>query len=398
MKKADNNNNLIYIIGDYNLYFFDYRVKQSTQKFYNELFKNGAFPLIDRPTRITEKTASIIDNIVTNDVFNESLKKGIIKSDISDHFPIFFSINIKPKVLPNERTTFLKRFYNEANLLSFYEQLSLLHWKDINTSSDVNFAYNQFFKSFYEVYDVNFPKCEINLKTKSVKSPWITNTLRKSSKVKQKLYIKYLKEKTIESKTIYKKYAREFEKIRKNLKKKYYSDLLMRYECDSKRTWQILREITGKTKIKSCALKNGIKISYDPREIAIEQNKLFVTIGPNLARNIPNIKKTSDISSIALANLDFLELSFEEFETAFSALKPNKASGFDDINSNVIKNSYKIIKDVLFKIFSLSIRQGIFPDQFKIAKITPIFKGGDLTNINNYRPISVLPVFSKVLE
>ena len=56
------------------------------------------------------------------------------------------------------------------------------------------------------------------------------------------------------------------------------------------------------------------------------------------------------------------------------------------------------MKNILFHVFKVSIEQGIFPDSLKLAKVTPIFKSGDKYNVSNYRPISILPVFSKVLE
>ncbi|XP_065681386.1 uncharacterized protein LOC136095091 [Hydra vulgaris] len=79
-------------------------------------------------------------------------------------------------------------------------------------------------------------------------------------------------------------------------------------------------------------------------------------------------------------------------------LKTNKAVGPYDINCNIVINSYDTIKHILLKVFKCSKNQGIFRDQLKIAKITPIFKGGEPSNVSNYRPISTLSVFSKILE
>nr|XP_047122798.1 uncharacterized protein LOC124806174 [Hydra vulgaris] len=84
------------------------------------------------------------------------------------------------------------------------------------------------------------------------------------------------------------------------------------------------------------------------------------------------------------------ELSFKEFEVALNSLKRNKAIGADEINGNVIIDCFDILKHVLFKVFKASINQEIFPEQLKVAKITPIFKEGDRSNISNYRSISVL--------
>ena len=92
------------------------------------------------------------------------------------------------------------------------------------------------------------------------------------------------------------------------------------------------------------------------------------------------------------------DLTTKEFETAFKPLKHNKAAGIDIINSNIVLDTYDEIKDILFLIFKTSLQQGTFPNKLKIAKVTPLFKLGDAENVTKYRPISVLPVFSKILE
>ena len=96
--------------------------------------------------------------------------------------------------------------------------------------------------------------------------------------------------------------------------------------------------------------------------------------------------------------MEYKDLTFEEFEKAFKSVKHNKAAGHDDIDSNVIIKVYDEISYPLFMIFHSSFNEGIFPEQLKVAKVSPIFKVGNIEEIGNYRPISVLPIFSKVLE
>jgi hypothetical protein len=137
----------------------------------------------------------------------------------------------------------------------------------------------------------------------------------------------------------------------------------------------------------------------DNKTIANEFNKFFTTVGPSLAEKIPEIQtKFTEYLTPSTQNLEFSELQFDEFEKALMSLKRNKAVGVDDLNGNIIIDSLEPLKNVLYLVFKASLQQGIFPDKLKIAKITPIFKSGELTNVSNYRPISVLPVFSKVLE
>ena len=78
------------MIGDFNMNRLKYHENAETKYLYDNIFENGAIPIINRPTGISEHLASLIDNILTTDIFNNSLKKGIIQSGVSDHFPIFF--------------------------------------------------------------------------------------------------------------------------------------------------------------------------------------------------------------------------------------------------------------------------------------------------------------------
>ena len=91
------------------------------------------------------------------------------------------------------------------------------------------------------------------------------------------------------------------------------------------------------------------------------------------------------------------QLSLEEFKTELFSLKKNKTAAYDDMDSNVLLNCYDEIKNS-FYIFSRSLSTGIVTDALKIATITPIFRANDKSLLRNYRPISVLPIFSKMLE
>ena len=119
----------------------------------------------------------------------------------------------------------------------------------------------------------------------------------------------------------------------------------------------------------------------------------------NLAAKIPH--GTTDFESY-LPNITtiFREncLTEEEFKNAFFSLKTNKSPDHDNIHVNVIRNLYNELKTLLMNVFNLSLNTGIFPDRMKVPKVTPIFKKGEKSCISNYRPISVLPCFSKILE
>ena len=157
------------------------------------------------------------------------------------------------------------------------------------------------------------------------------------------------------------------------------------------------------TEKKSSSLPKAIKtkqgITKKEIEIAKEFNKYFTSVDTALASKIPVVTKdVSEYLPQCNASMEHKELSFQEFEKAFKTLKRNKAIGYDGLNGNIIMDVYDSIKVILFKIFKASLEEAVFPEKLKIAKVIPVFKKGDKENIENYQPISILPVFSKVLE
>ena len=164
-----------------------------------------------------------------------------------------------------------------------------------------------------------------------------------------------------------------------------------------------MTEITGKCKVSSGRFPKSIYVNERSikknNRIAEELNKYFTNVGPNLVSKIQNTSKIfEDFLFPIQKNMEHKDLTFEEFEKAFKLVKHNKAAGHDDIDSNVIIKVYDEISYPLFMIFHSSFNEGIFPKQLKVAKVSPIFKVGNIEEIGNYQPISVLPILSKVLE
>ena len=134
---------------------------------------------------------------------------------------------------------------------------------------------------------------------------------------------------------------------------------------------------------------------FDKKEITETYNSYFVNVGPNLAATILESKTSFQnyIHSDGTINLTGLRL-----ENAFASLKTDKSSGYDDISADVVKRVSDEIFVILKHISNISLAKGVFPDKLKIARITPTFKKGHNTLVTNYRSISVLLCFSKLLE
>ena len=164
-----------------------------------------------------------------------------------------------------------------------------------------------------------------------------------------------------------------------------------------KRTWATMKEIIGSKRSNGASFPKRLVVNnfeiFDQMTIAENFNNFFSEIGPKLASKIPD----SIISFEHFLQGDYQILE-EKPVTDDELNEAIKSSGYDEISSDVIKHISPLIFDPLKYIFNLSLEKGIFPDQLKIAKVTPLFKKGDNASMDNYRPISVLPCFSKILE
>ena len=125
----------------------------------------------------------------------------------------------------------------------------------------------------------------------------------------------------------------------------------------------------------------------------------FISVGPNLANKIPNQTK-SPLSYLGgrLPNTIFLEpVSDEEVEGIVNNVK-NSAPGYDEITASILKFSLPVIRSPLTHILNLPLLEGVFPNELKIANVLPLYKADDDMLFNNYRPVSVLSVLSKVFD
>ena len=170
-----------------------------------------------------------------------------------------------------------------------------------------------------------------------------------------------------------------------------------------KKTWDTIKEVIGKTKtfkndIPKRMVIDGIE-TFDQNKIANGFNKYFTEIGPTLTSSITaSFKVFKQFMNVSKTILQEYALQDQELEEAFNSLKSNKSPGFDDISSSVVNFCISGIFNPLKHIFNLSLQTGIFPNGMKIVRVSPILKKDEEFLFTNYRPISVLPCFSKVLE
>ena len=408
LTKLDKWDKPCYIMGDFNINLLKYDCCNFANHFFNQLSSSGYMPLITKPTRITKSTATLIDNIFTNNLSRTEHSSGILINDISDHLPIFtiteYNILDQHGTM-TESNRYSTRKISTKSLESFSRKLQSFDWRSVLSKNDPTESYTVFLEEFFGLYDRFFPiKNNKSNSSKRSNNQWISKGLKKSSKRKEALYKKFLKNPTQQNEQAYKRYRNKLNHLIRIAKKRYYSEKFSQARNDTKSTWNTINDLLGRKK--SCNalprtfLNNNNDEVSDPKLIANEFNDFFVNVGPNLAKKFSResdefykFLKGSYNDSMFLYNTNC-----EEITKVIDKMACKSSCGVDGISSKVVKYVAQYISIPLSHIFNLTFTTGKIPNDMKVALVTPVYKASEQNVFSNYRPISVLPCFSKILE
>ena len=203
--------------------------------------------------------------------------------------------------------------------------------------------------------------------------------------------IKYSRTRTSEIR--YKTYKNKLTSILRAAEKQYYSRILADAKGDTKSTWRILNAVNN-NKIGTNELPSQFECK---QSIADEFNNFFVSVGPNLAKNITVIDGAAsiyDYMGYQNRNSMFVHPVTEiEIINVVKCCKPKNSKDCNDISMYVVKKVINEIAKPLSHVFNLSFSSGVFPSDMKIAMVIPLFKNGTKSDFSNYRPISLLSQF-----
>lgn len=269
---------------------------------------------------------------------------------------------------------------------------------------------NQSFENFFDLHNflINTIKTETKKVTKITKStykkPWASKKLEKLCRSRKK-YSKLLYR--FPQNNFYSEKCEELSfSIKREVydcKKEYYSHLCDRNIGNSKELWKISKELmynrrTVLDNMNKIELLVDGKLTDNKKKIADVANKFFVDVGKE--------KFTEVLLNFEFESRPFCTDEMEMFEPTdekemleiLRSLENNKARGIDNISTEFLKTNVKFFSNHLTKFVNESFNKGFFPDSLKHAKVKILFKTGNPAEINNYRPISILSVFSKVYE
>jgi hypothetical protein len=219
---------------------------------------------------------------------------------------------------------------------------------------------------------------------------------------KIKLYKNYVRTKNLDDLEKFKNFRNIYNRLVRVVKKEYYHNRVENCK-NPKMVWDMYNELTNRN-VSSKSLNelniNGT-ISKDDLEISEHFNDFFSSVGPAIAESIPitNIDPMNFLNYPEnIPSLDFGEIGPVFISDIIKTFEPKKSVDMDGISMHLLKYIDSAIAVPLAHVFNLSLRSGIFPDKLKMSRVIPIFKSGDSTIPDNYRPISLVNAFGKILE
>lgn len=198
--------------------------------------------VISVPTRVTQTTEATLDLCITSfDI--DDVKPCVLKSDVSDHFPIFCFLPGNSSPCSNEEH--LERIYSERNVAKFADLVSNFNWTVVMKETDSNKSYNIFISSFMSLYNQCFP-LKPRKKRRKLRKPWITTELYERIKFRERLFQLFLNTKDECDLREYKKTRNKLNKDIKRAKAEYYINKFLSSASNSRVLWDTFKEIVNK--------------------------------------------------------------------------------------------------------------------------------------------------------
>ena len=388
---------LCYLMGDYNLNLLNVGLHEPTNDFLNQMYSFSLIPVITKPTRITESSATLIDNIFTNDI-KADVKSGILYTDISDHFPIFMIID---HASFSRTSTFIEiTDMKEENINTFENKLNDCDFSSVLECDNAEEAYTALHTIIINAYNVAFPRKKIKIGYRN-RLPWLTPAMKISIRNKNKLYVKSKKHCNEQNRKSYRDYRTALNRVLTKAERNYYEYRLNKNKGDLAKSWRVLKEVIGSKR--DCTDTNKFTVGNrevtDKLEIANLFNNYFINIGPSLDKKIPDNVRSPlyYMPSCNKESLYFQPVCSEEILSLTKQLK-NSSAGPDSLSPSLLKRTIRHYIDPLVHVLNLSLQSGEVPEELKVSNIIPLFKEGDVKSVNNYRPISLLSALSKLFE
>lgn len=377
----------ILILGDFNIDFdssTDYVLN-----FNNSLKMYGLEHNIHIPTRITSRSSSTLDNIIANpNLLNYT--SGVCDPLIGDHLGTFAIVESK-NITQRGTEKCLRRCITEKSLQQFSNSLNNINWNNLNltyiNSLDItNILINQLTGKVNECFPLKY----ITSHSKGLK--WFNRDLKKMRSEVLKLK-KRTKLSNLNSDWMaYTDKKKQYRVALKNAKKNAYAETIESSDNKIKTIWKLVNNTRNSKK------KNEIISSLSPNEL----NSFFSTIADKVSNNLedPDIHPLEYLNKQPKPSSSFFMSPITEIDVrlAINQIKNSTCLDHYGLSIKMIKMNIEPLITPLTLLYNKCLEEGNFPSPLKISKLIPIHKKGDIDCPDNFRPIAIVPIISKIFE
>ena len=377
-----------FIMGDLN---FDYKLDESLSS--NPLYyienAYGYTQMITEVTRKTAKTESIIDVLLTS---NPELhtKSGTVKYALSDHYLIQSIIT-----LPSKNACQVSQSHNEVSYRDFKQFDHHSFTEDIKNANeqfvklDNDITWEMWKNKFLDICNKHVPLIKVRLKTR--KNPWITPDIVKMMYERDHLHARAVK---YGDPILMDSYRKLRNRITSEIEKKkfeHFSNMNNVCKRNPRKIWEELKSV----------LPDKINFKSIPKNLNADTfNKYFVDAPQILNSKFP--KEPEELywkGSESIYTFKFKEITAHDVMKYFSNLPDKSGGDVLGFDRKLLEIAAPYIAESLCLVINMSLASGCFHDDWKFARVTPVYKqAGNINFPGNYRPISVIGHIAKMIE
>lgn len=395
--KADNHP--IMILGDINVDCL--KNDHANKQLNNVLISHNIERLNIPPTRITPNSSSSIDCICTN-LHSKHIENKVFHTGLSDHTAQLCIAHLKNSSENTNHKKVLNRSFCQNNLNTFNSLLLEENWNEVLNAPTAEEAYNKFISIVTMAMEQACPLRKIRTKKKVKNKHFADNQARMLKENFLQILLKYEKSNNDQDKYDLTKAKKEYDMKLRALRQEASAQFIHNAENKTKALWKLINnERQDKTAgQQTFKLEIDGQLENNTNNIANYMNEFFTSIAEMTVRNNPRQLK-NPYPTVSTTDHDLQHFQYanpKEIYNIIKNLKTKTSSAIDNISTKVLKHCKNSLTLPLTCIVNKSLSQGQFPSALKLAKVFPKHKTGSKTIVSNYRPISIIPTFSKILE
>nr|CAI5819984.1 unnamed protein product [Callosobruchus analis] len=355
------------------------------------------------PTRVcidknNKRTSSSIDYMATN-LEQSRYHSEVINPNLADHFAHLFSIKLVEKYRL-DKISYKSRNMSTDNLNRFGQLVAQTDWSPLYELS-INNAFIYFIDSLSWCLDSSCPLKVINKPVGGRNNAWISDDIIRQSEYLKNLFWLMNNLQNPELKNIYDTEKRNYRSNISRAKRDYYANTINSASNKPKATWNIINSKLGKKN------KQHNFILHVNGDIVSDKSSISAIFLESFSKGMPtkvvnhfsyNLSLPPTASPCILNSIFIQPTDTTEVAEVLNSIKNKHSAGYDGLSAELLIFVRDFTIDHLVNLINRSIAEGYFPDALKLSIVIPVYKKGDVHEIDNYRPISLLNSTSKVIE